>query len=102
MAMVRSSSGESKDALICRANEVQDQAHYPRVFTSWNPNYEKIIQDGKFNMSLNLKPAFTGRDKILLHFNRVTPDQLKKVSEELLSRQYVDHIATLKFGEVYA
>ena len=60
------------------------------------------ICNQELNEGLKVKPAFTGRDKIILHFNRVLPHEVKEKTDEILKRKYVYHIATHKFGATYA
>lgn len=94
------------DREIQKTNAFQKDSGLPPIFTT--PAYfwttEKLVQYRtllRHNGELKVKPAFTGRDKILLHFNNVTPHSTKP-SDELLSSKYKDHISTLKFGAPYA
>lgn len=92
------------EVLIRKASEAQLAAGYPRPYL-WlfgQINLEEVIKIANHNKELKVKPAFSGRDSILIHFNRVLPAELKSKTDEILARKYVDHIATHKFGATYA
>lgn len=90
--------------LIHQATEAQLAAGYPKpyLYLFGKVSLEEVIQISEANRRLKVKPAFTSKDGILLHFNRVLPAELKSKTDEILRRKYVDHIATQKFGAVYA
>jgi hypothetical protein len=100
---------ERLSELIKEANALASRAGLETVISEKSPNLtvENLYkQIGQFNQEKNgelkVKPAFTSKDKILLHFNRVLPHELKEKTDEILKRKYVDHIATHKFGATYA
>lgn len=95
------SEAVSVDREIQKTNALQKEYGLPPIFTVPAFDYKAYRTLLRANGELKVKPAFTGRDKILLHFNRVTKDE-KVPPEEKLRSKYVDHISTLKFGSKYA
>jgi hypothetical protein len=90
----------STDREIQKTNAFQKEAGLPPIFTVPPFDFKAYRSLLRHNSELKVKPAFTGRDKILIHFNRVLPDE--KPSDEKLKSKYADHIATHKFGASYA
>lgn len=98
---------ESKDFPIDReiqkTNAFQKEHNLPPIF--FNPpwsiaqlkEYRSLL---RYNGELKVKPAFTSKDTILIHFNRVLPGE--KPDDNKLKSKYADHIATHKFGAKYA
>jgi hypothetical protein len=93
----------SLDREIQKTNAFQKDAGLRPIFTTPRWTQEQLKEYRillRHNGELKVQPAFTGRDKILIHFNRVNPGE--KPPAELLKAKYADHIATHKFGAKYA
>lgn len=88
------------DREIQKTNAFQKDAGLPPIFTTPPFDYKAYRSLLRHNQELKVKPAFTSKDKILIHFNRVLPGE--KVDDGKLRSKYTDHIATHKFGARYA